>query len=145
MIRRTFIFALAFLLGLIPPALAAASTTPPASTTAPITYTPPAWPDPPSTSSMLIRLLLAAAAVLSTTVATGWIAKRFVPGTPAAGSGDSRLQLIETLHLGSGSSLHLLECGGRRFVAGVSRAGLRSLAPVSESFDSELEALTSRI
>ncbi len=106
----------------------------------PITYTPPAWPEPPSAGPLLLRLALATGAVLLAGAAASRAVRRAAGRVPA-GRSDARLRLVGNLSLGDGSSLYLLECGGRRFVAGVSRAGLRSLAPLPEPFEGDLDAL----
>jgi flagellar biogenesis protein FliO len=107
----------------------------------PLTYTPPTWPEPPAAGPLLLRLVLATATVLALGAGATWAIRRFVPRTPAGGN-DPRLRLVETLALGNGSSLYLLECCGRRFVAGVSPSGFRSLAPLPEPFENELDVLT---
>jgi flagellar biogenesis protein FliO len=133
------------------PALALASTVAaagpapsavPAPASEPITYTPPSWPEPPTAGPLLLRLVLATGAVLAIGIATSFAVRRFAP-RPPAGRNDSRLQLLETLSLGNGTSLYLLECCGRRFVAGVSPSGFRSLAPLPEPFENELDVLAS--
>ncbi len=106
----------------------------------PIVYTPPAWPEQPSAGSLLVRLLVAAGFVVVAGGAACLAARRLAPRA-RTGAGDGRLRLVENLPLGDGSSLHLLEWCGRRFVAGVSRGGFRSLVAVPESFENELEAL----
>jgi flagellar biogenesis protein FliO len=107
-----------------------------------LTYTPPAWPEPPSAGLLLLRLVMVTGAVLALGSAAGRAFRRYAARQPA-GVSDPRLRLLETLPLGNGGSLHLLECCGRRFVAGVSHSGLRSLAPLPEAFENELDVLTS--
>jgi flagellar biogenesis protein FliO len=95
-------------------------------------------PEAPSATSLLLRLCLATAVVLALAGGAAVAVRRLAPRVPA-GKSDPRLRLVETLQLGNGSSLHLLECCGRRFVAGVSPAGFRSLAPLTEPFENELD------
>jgi flagellar biogenesis protein FliO len=107
----------------------------------PITYTPTMLPEQPAASALLLRLTLATTGVLAIGGIAVFAVRRLAPRMPA-GKSDSRLRIVETLALGQGSSLYLLECCGRRFVAGVSPSGLRSLAPLPEPFENELDVLT---
>jgi hypothetical protein len=126
--------------------VAAASAAEPAPAAAdnstPITYTPPALPDPPTAGPLLLRLFLATGAVLLLGAGLTVAVRHFAPRNTAA-KNDSRLRLVETLALGNGSALYLLECCGRRFVAGASPSSFRSLAPMPEPFENELDVLTS--
>lgn len=139
--QRTAVPALLIVLGLAAVASAAdpARATGPAAA-GPITYTPPSVPEPPSVVPLLLRLTAATGAVMAIGGCAAWAVRRSGRRVPAAG-GDPRLRLVETLSLGNGTSLHLLECCGRRFVAGVSPAGFRSLAPLPEPFENELDVL----
>ena len=105
-----------------------------------LTYTPPAMPEVPAAGPLLLRLVLATAAVLAIGGAAAWGVRRLSARAPLAGA-DPRLRLVETLALGNGSYLYMLDCCGRRFVAGVSRSGLRSLTPLPEPFENELDLL----
>jgi flagellar biogenesis protein FliO len=115
--------------------------TDPEQPASPITYSPTALPEAPAAGPLLLRLVLATAGVLAIGGVAVLAVRRLAPRVPA-GKSDSRLRLVETLTLGPGSSLYLLECCGRRFVAGVSPSGLRSLAPLPEPFENELDVLT---
>lgn len=109
--------------------------------TGPLTYTPPTLPDSPAAGPLLLRLVLATGSVLAIGGLTALAVRRLAP-RPPAGKSDPRLRLVETLALGTGSTMYLLECCGRRFVAGASPSGLRSLAPLPDAFENDLDALT---
>ena len=121
---------------------------PPAKAPAPasdsLAYAPPSWPEPPAAGPLLLRLALATFVVLGIggSSRAGMVRRRYAD-RPPDGKSDPRLRLLETLPLGNGGSLHLLECCGRRFVAGVGSSGLRSLAPLPEPFENELDVLAS--
>jgi flagellar biogenesis protein FliO len=114
----------------------------PATTPEPLTYSPPTWPEPPAVAPLLLRLTMATGIVLALGGAASWAVRRNAARQPA-GKTDPRLRLLETLPLGNGTGLYLVECCGRRFVAGVSPSGFRSLAPLPEPFENELDVLTS--
>jgi flagellar biogenesis protein FliO len=121
----------------------APSTTPAADqkSTGSLTYTPPTLPESPAAGPLLLRLVLATTVVLSIGIGASWGIRRIAPRMNAT-KADSRLRRVETLPLVGGSSLHLLECCGRRFVAGVGPTGIRSLTPLPEQFENELDVLT---
>jgi flagellar biogenesis protein FliO len=135
---RTAVLALGIVFGLT----LAASAAGPEKAAESMAYTPPVLPEPPSAGPLLLRLVLASAVVLVIGGAACWAVRRLATRT-AVGRSDSRLRLVETLPLGNGSCLYLLDCCGKRFVAGVSRTGLRSLAPLPEPFENELDVLAS--
>jgi flagellar biogenesis protein FliO len=97
-------------------------------------YTPPALPDFPSPGAMLLRLALGTAAVLALCVVTLVAARRFVRPPPAAGAAGQELRLIESLPLGGRCSVHLLQAGKTRALAGVDATGLKVLLALPETF-----------
>jgi hypothetical protein len=142
--RRKVALALVLAAGVASTAFATGPAAVPAKATSatpgPLTYSPPSIPDPPAAGPLLLRLAIATAVVLGVGAGASWGIRRFAP-RPAAARSDSRLQLVETLAIGNGTSLYLLECCGRRFVAGVGATGFRSLAPLAEPFENELDVL----
>src|SRR5262249_62077485 len=56
-------------------------------------------------------------------------------------TGSGKLKLVESFALGGGSSLHLIQSAGQRFVVAVNRTGLHSLVPLAESFEETFESL----
>jgi flagellar biogenesis protein FliO len=134
---RVLILTVTFTLAVVAGTRAADGETP----SAPITYSPTALPEPPAAGPLLLRLTIATTAVLAVGGISVFAVRRLAPRVPA-GKPDPRLRVVQTLGLGQGSSLYLLECCGRRFVAGVSASGFRSLAPLPEPFDNELDVLT---
>ena len=80
---------------------------------------------------------MAAVVVLLLCVGMMWLARRGLLGAvpPAAGK---RLRLTETMALGGGSVLFLLQAGGKQYVAGVNRGGLQVLMPLTEPFEQAL-------
>jgi flagellar biogenesis protein FliO len=140
--QRTAAFAVMIALGVAGISAAAdpAKAPAPAKGSGPATYPSPVVPEPPSVAPLLLRLVAATGAVMVLAGLAAWTVRR-AGRRPVAAGGDSRLRLVGTLSLGNGTSLHLLECCGRRFVAGVGPTGFRSLAPLPESFDNELDVL----
>jgi flagellar biogenesis protein FliO len=102
-----------------------------------LTYTPPVYPEPPAVGPLLLRLVLATAAILGLCVGMMWLARRGLLGTAPRAAG-KHLRLLETMALGGGSFLYLLQAGEKQYVAGVNRGSLHSLVPLAEPFDQAL-------
>jgi flagellar biogenesis protein FliO len=106
----------------------------------PIKYTPHVFPERPAIGAMLLRLGLATAFVLALCGATMLLAYRRARHLPAK-AGGGKLKLVESFPLGGGSSLHLIQRAGQKFVVAVNRSGLHSLVPLSESFAETFETV----
>ena len=108
-----------------------------AAVSGPVNYVPPPMPEAPATGAMLLRLGLATTFVLILCAVAMLLAYRRAKLLDGK-AGGGKLRLVESFALGGGSSLHLIQSAGQRFVVAVNRSSLQSLVPLSESFASEL-------
>ena len=101
-------------------------------------YTPPVWPDSPLGSALLWRVALLFGLLLVMLLALMWwfrplpSASRETPG--------NGLQVVASLGLGAGCSLHLLEFEDSNFVVGVDASGLKMIHPLNEPFSQLVDA-----
>ena|SRR6266851_6677987 len=136
--------ALLMLILAVSPSAAFAEPSPPdaksGAMSGPVNYAPPALPEAPAPGAMLLRLGLATGFVLVLCVTAMLLAYRRAKALEGK-TGGGKLQLVESLSLGGGSSLHLIRSAGQRFVVAVNRSGLQSLVPLSESFEETFDSL----
>ena len=101
-------------------------------------YTPPELPEVPSTRSMFIRLGVTTVVVLLVGVTLLWCGqawlRRLNPGPTPGG----KLALLETLQLGNRCCLHLVQTASGQIVVGADASGIKSILPVTESFENAL-------
>jgi flagellar biogenesis protein FliO len=101
-------------------------------------YVAPAIPDVPNPQAMLFRLAAGTMVVLGLSVASIWGMRHWLQPRAGAGGGQRALRLIETLHLGSRCSLHLVHLGKREILVGMDGAGIKTVVPLSKPFDDVL-------
>jgi flagellar biogenesis protein FliO len=102
-------------------------------------YAPPACPDSPTPSAMFLRLGIGTVVVLVLCVATLWIGRRWISGTPAKTLQGDQLAIIDTLALGHRCSLFLVKAGNRQVLAGLDSTGLKALLPLTDGFETALK------
>lgn len=102
-------------------------------------YTPPTWPTAPAGGGLLARLaLITAVSVGAAGLALWWARKNTrVPVTP--GAEPATVEVLGSVPLGSGCTLHLLRSEGACFVVGTDRTGLKAIHHVSDPFEQVLQ------
>jgi flagellar biogenesis protein FliO len=103
-----------------------------------LNYTPPAWPDAPDTAAMLRRLVMGTATVLGLCVCTLLVGRRWLRGAARGANSGDKLRLIETVALGNRCAVHLIQAGDQQVLVGIDGAGLKSLVPLTVSFENTL-------
>ncbi len=103
-------------------------------------YTPMPWPDPPDTRRMFLKLGLGTIIVLGLCVAALWFGHRWLGQGTVRPAGAGQLRLLETLALGQGCRLHLVQTGTGRVLIGADGTGMKAVLTLAESFDSAFEA-----
>jgi len=103
-----------------------------------LAYQPPDQPEPSESAALLLRLALGTILVLGLCAASLTVAKRWLIGAPSRPNGDAIIQLLETLPLGNTCFIHLVRIGNQQVLAGVDRAGLKSLMALPEPFEAAL-------
>ncbi|MCK6476021.1 MAG: flagellar biosynthetic protein FliO [Phycisphaerales bacterium] len=117
----------------------------PASTTTAWPQEPPPLPsvELPDYSAQLVRMLLVVGVLCTALVAALWFIKRKAATRP----GDGRtMRLVDSLRLGPGRELVLLEAGRRRILIGVTPSSMTTLsadidAPIATGSDAGWDAL----
>lgn len=104
-------------------------------------YEPPALPDMPTPGPMFLRLALGTIFVLILCAFTLWAGKRWVRPLGVPVGENKKLRLLESLPLGGRCSVFLLQAGGARILVGVDQAGIKSLTPLPQPFDSALSEM----
>lgn len=104
-----------------------------------LVYTPPQRPEIPDAGALLQRLGIGTVLVLGLCVGTLWMVKRWLGGglVESAKAG-KRLQVLETLPLGSRGLIYLIRADDQHLLAGVDPSGLKALLPLPESFEAAL-------
>jgi flagellar biogenesis protein FliO len=101
-------------------------------------YKAPNLPEVPNPQALLGRLFMGTIVVLGLSVLSIWVMRRWLPGQVPAHAAPRDMRLIETLHLGNRSSLHLVHLGQREILVGVDAGGIKSIVPLSKPFDDAL-------
>jgi flagellar biogenesis protein FliO len=101
-------------------------------------YKSPSLPDAPNPQALLGRLFMGTVAVLGMAVASIWVMRRWLPAQKPVHAAPRDLRLIETLHLGQRSSLHLVHLGQREILVGVDAGGIKSIVQLQKPFDDAL-------
>lgn len=104
-------------------------------------YEPPALPELPAPGPMLLRLVLGTIFVLILCVVTLWAGKRWVHPLTVPTGQNKKLRVVESLPLCGRCSVFLLQAGDARVLVGVDQAGIKSLLPLPQPFDSALSEM----
>lgn len=105
-------------------------------------YAPAAPPAPPDAAGLVFRLFALTAALLAVCGAVLWFVRRAQRPADLKGDGNGRLTHVTSLALDRRSSVHLVTVDGQTVAVTTDATGLRSLALLSEPFDTELEQAT---
>lgn len=103
-----------------------------------LTYSPPALPEAPYPAAMLGKLALGTVVVLGLCAVTLWVGKRWLRGGPLSAGDGHKLQLLETLAVGRGSSLCLVRAGSQDVLVGVDGSGIKAVLALPGAFESAL-------
>lgn len=100
----------------------------------------PEFPEAPSLGSVFMRL---AGGILFVTIMCGgtvWFGRRWMKqhGLPGLRDGEE-MRVLESTRLGGQCTVHLLQIGGQRVLAGTDRSGLHSIVPLPEPFNNVLD------
>ena len=101
-------------------------------------YKSPNLPEAPNPQALLGRLVMGTIVVLGLSVVSIVVMRRWLPAQRPANSAPQELKLIETLHLGNRSVLHLVHLGQREILVGVDGGGIKSILPLPKPFDDAL-------
>lgn len=118
---------------------ASSQLTPPLSNVSPADYKPE-FPDEPELGPVLARLGCGLLFVIVACGGTIWFGRRWVKkhGLPGIRDGEV-LRIVESTRLGGHCTVHLLDIGGQRVLAGTDRTGLHSIVPLPEPFSNVLD------
>jgi flagellar biogenesis protein FliO len=100
-------------------------------------YKTPALPEI-NPQALLGKLFMGTIVVLGLSVGSIWMMKRWLPAQGPAGSVQREMRLIETLHLGHRTSLHLVHLGKREVLIGTDAGGIKSIVPLARPFEDAL-------
>ncbi len=84
------------------------------------------------------RLFFGTIVVLGLSVGSIWGMRRWQLGKGPAGAAGRELRLVETLHLGNRTSLHLVHLGKQAILVGADGGGIKSIVPLPKPFDDAL-------
>lgn len=101
-------------------------------------YKAPTLPDVPNPQALLGRLFVGTIVVLGLSVISIRLMRHWMPSQAPARAIPKEMRLIETLHLGQRTSLHLVHLGTREILVGVDGGGIKSIVPLPKPFDESL-------